>query len=101
MIESLLPASLPPLLLEETFYPLGFPVRIATNSEAILECARREWSAWIPAFHEQAVNLRFEVTEARGALPPPAQFRGHRHLFALTADTSNFAICDTRAGLGA
>jgi hypothetical protein len=88
-------------LLEETFHPLGFPVRIATNSKAILDLARREWGEWIPAFHEQPVTVRFEVTDARGTLPPPAQFRGHRHLFALTADSANFAICDTRAGVGA
>lgn len=97
MIESLLPAALPSLSLEETFYPLGFPVLIATNSEAILDCARREWTAWASAFDEPPVKFRFEVTEARGALPPPAQFHGHRHLFALTADPANLAICDTRA----
>ena len=68
MIESLLPASLPSLLLGETFYPLGFPVHIATNTEAILDLARREWGDCIPAFDEQPVTFRFEVTEARGAL---------------------------------
>jgi hypothetical protein len=92
---------LPPLSLEETFFPLGFPVRVSTNSEAILECARREWSAWVPAFDAPSVNLRFEVAEAPGALPPPTHFGGYRHLFGLTADAENFAIGDTRAGLGA
>lgn len=100
MIECLLPAPLPPLSLEETFYPLGFPVHISTNSDAILKCARREWGAWVPAFDEPPVNLRFEVSGASGATPPPAQFRGHRHLFAFAADSENFAIGDARAGIG-
>ena len=88
-------------VLQETFYPLGFPFRISTNSGLILETARREWACWSPAFDVPPVDLRLEV--ARGAaVPPPAVFRAHGRLFALVADSENLVVCDTasRSGSG-
>jgi hypothetical protein len=100
MIGSLLRRPSAPLPFEETLYPLGFPVRISTNSELVRQAALAEWGAWIPASGEPAVNLRIEVSGTSAGLPPAAQFHAHRHLFALVADASNLALCDTRARTG-
>src|ERR1043166_5799370 len=100
MIESLLQRTLDPLRLQKTFYPLGFPLFLSTNSEAVFQAADAEWAVWAPGFDKPPVSLWIEVSKANGALPASTQFHGHHHLFAYVADARNFGICDTRARMG-
>jgi hypothetical protein len=89
----------------ETIYPLGFPLRLSTNSEAVLATVRNQYGAWKPLvhdlswFHKPWPELHIQVSGTAGALPPASVFHAHRHLFAYVADSRNFAICDrqTRA----
>ena len=85
--------------LQETFYPLGFPLIVSTNSVAALEAARVEWRAWTPVYAEPPIVLNFEVSEGDEP-PPPAEFHAHRHLFAFVSDAKNLAVCDTQARSG-
>src|SRR5579862_5555071 len=80
----------------ETLYPLGFPMRISTNSAAVLAAVRTEYGAWMPLFDEAPLELQIEVAGPAGVMPPAAAFHAHRHLFAFVADARNFAICDRR-----
>src|ERR1700680_1260802 len=103
MIGSPLRQTPEPLSLEETLYPVGFPLRISTNSELVLRAARTEWGDWRPAGAERTVSLDIQVSPGGHApveAPGPAEFHAHRHLFALVADASAFAVCDTRARTG-
>ena len=106
MIECLLLLVLDSLTLQETLYPLGFPVLISTNSEAVARMARAEWGEWMRAFDQPPIRLRIEVSRGSGAVnqgaahPPAAQFRADGHLFVFAADSENVAVCDTRARTG-
>ncbi len=97
----LLPRALDALSLQETFYPLGFPVCISTNSDALLKIVRTEWGVWRAVFDEPPIHLRIEVSGEGSGSPPPAEFRAHRHLFAFVADAMNLGVCDTRTRSGA
>lgn len=87
-------------LLQATFYPLGFPLTISTNSPGVLEIARAEWSAWTVAYEEPPLVLNVLVAPHGEVLPPPSEFHAHRHLFAFVSDARNFAVCDTQARSG-
>jgi hypothetical protein len=101
VIESLLPLPLAhSLRFQETFYPLGFPLIVTTNSKAVLETARVEWDMWAPTFDEPPVVLSFNVSPDNSALPPAAEFHAHGHLFAFVSDARNLAVCDTETRSG-
>ena len=90
------------LLLQETFYPLGFPVIVATHSQQILDAAHLEWDPWGPAarFDEPPITLSFHVSEAHAMLPETSSFHAHQHQFAFVADSKNQAICHTNTRTG-
>lgn len=103
MIGSLLQPHLErPSLLQETFYPLGFPVTVSANSRAVLDAAHIEWDAWGPAAEsdESPIVLTFHVSEDRPELPETSAFHAHEHQFAFVADAGNLAVCDTRTRSG-
>lgn len=80
------------------FYPLGFPLSVTTNSEPVLRTLADEYGAWNRLSDTRPLHLRIEVSGSAPALPPPAEFRAHRHLFAFVADSANFAVGDTSTG---
>jgi hypothetical protein len=83
----------------ETFHPLGFPVELATNSEAVIAAARRSWGKFPAAHQKTPVSLCLTVTEHDDErLPPPPKFRTHRHLMSIVADARNQVICDFSRG---
>jgi hypothetical protein len=88
-----------PLPLERTFYPLGFAVRISTNSPEIVQAATEVWGSCERVFDEEPVQLRLAVdpacTEAR---PPAAMPRAQGHLFCLVHSARNFATADLSRG---
>src|SRR5258706_5438650 len=98
VIESLLPRD----LFQETFYPLGFPIVIVSNSAATLQAAHIEWDAWTKVFDEPPILLTFNVSAERAALPETSEFHAHAHQFAFIADAKNLGVCDTstQSGVG-
>ena len=56
------------------FHPLGFPLRLATNSQDVLECAAESWGAWAAEFDRPPVELEVLVEES-GELALEAEFR--------------------------
>ncbi len=88
-----------PLPLRATFFPLGFPVEIATNSEAVLAAARESWGLFPSACQERPVSLNLAVTEHEGErLPPRPKFRSQGHLMSIVSDAHNQVICDFNQG---
>jgi len=46
--------------LSEVFFPLGFPVRVATNQMKVLEMARRSWSRFQQMNHSEPLLIELE-----------------------------------------
>jgi hypothetical protein len=88
-----------PLPQRATFFPLGFPLELATNSETVMAAARLSWGLFPAAYQETPLSLSITVTEDEGdRLPPLAKFRTRQHLMSIVADARNQVICDLRAG---
>ena len=83
------------LPLRATFFPLGFPVELSTNSEAVIAAARQSWGHFPAAFAETPISINLTVSESGGErLPPRPQFRSHRHLMSIVSDADNHVVCD-------
>lgn len=85
--------------LERTYYPLGFPVNIATNSEDVLRAADRNWGAFQRMFSTRPLQLRIGVLESDDEfqLVEPV-LRCQRHLLMKVGTMRDFAVCDLRQG---
>lgn len=81
------------LPLAATYYPLGFPVKLVTNSPDVLESAAESWGMWSREFASTPIELRVTV-EQEGDLALDPQFRARGHLFSIVADRHNYAVMD-------
>jgi hypothetical protein len=90
-----------PLPLHADYFPMGYTLRIETNSDRVHSTAARIWSRYPRLSGERAVHLNIAVSAGSTALPPPSpSFRGRDHLFSIVADRDNFATADLRTGIG-
>ena len=88
------------------FYPLGFHVQLATNSEQVLAAAGDCWAGFERRFPEPPLRLRVIVSPGEAAeggvtfrdSPPAPEFRASGHLLVLAADRHHFAACDLDSG---
>jgi hypothetical protein len=84
-----------PLLLEQTFFPMGFPVAITTNSEAVLNAAEEVWGLFDAEFPEPPIQIRFAVSGLlEGDCPPAAMPLAQSHLFSTVHSADNFMMAD-------
>ena len=84
---------------KRVFYPLGFPVEIATNAKEILEAAAQSWSGYSELFYTQPIQLQVAVSEGNSSECPPAPVcRVQRNLLSNIADRDNFGISDMARG---
>jgi hypothetical protein len=85
------------LPLRATFYPLGFPLEITSNSEDILDAARESWRHFEQSFDEKPARIHLAVTKDRTEpLARPPVFRARENMMSIVADADNFVICDYR-----
>src|ERR1700757_1959388 len=86
------------LPLSAIYFPLGFPLVIATNSSAVLEAASQSWGKFQARFDRPPLTLHLEVSSDGDSgspdLPPPVCNRVRRHLALNIADPYNFAVSD-------
>jgi len=84
-----------PLPLRSRYFPMGFPLDLATNSEDILAAVDRIWGQFPATCRELAATLRVVVEnrDARAA-PLPSMPRGQNHLVSMVHGPDNFAVCD-------
>ena len=88
-----------PMRLQQTFYPLGFPVQIETNSEEVLNCAGMSWQGFVKLFDTEPIRLRVGVRSGRHSeCPPTPECRVQDNLVSTIADVENFAITDLSRG---
>ena len=82
-----------------TLFPLGFPLRIETNSDEVIEVALASWSMFSPAFSEGPVLLSVGVSDGPAtSLPPAPTLRSRGHLLSIVSDAENFFMCDFSRG---
>jgi len=94
----------PELLLRETFYPLGFPVELRTNSAEILAQAHELWSVFGQSFETEPIRVDVhvvdvdhgneEASEGAESCPPAPVFRMMQPLLISIADVNNYSIAD-------
>lgn len=86
---------------EAVWFPLGYPVRVVSNSRRVLEAAEQSWNGFDPLFHGEPLEILLEVRSAAErieALPPAPThlFQGSNLL--QVADADNFYIADLKRG---
>jgi len=85
--------------LRAVFYPVGFPLEIATNSKEILAAAQESWECFGKVFSHPPLQLRIGVLEGGPAeCPPNPVHRQQCNLRACVADTENFSVSDLKHG---
>jgi hypothetical protein len=85
--------------LQATYYPLGFPLRITTNSAEILLAAEESWGRFREMHPQPAVQMRIGVLEGGPSeCPSDPVVREQRSLRARVADAENFSFTDIRSG---
>ncbi len=83
------------LPLQQTFYPLGFPLQICTNSPDVLSLAAECWRGFHPLFEIEPMRFHVGITAGGPSLCPPAPTsRVRLHLFSHVADGENFSVSD-------
>ena len=87
-------ASLP---LDSVYYPLGFPLHIATNSEHVLHAAAESWGDYAPVFDTAPLRIRVAISPGPAASAPPV-YTGQENLMLMASDPANVAACDSARG---
>jgi len=81
------------LPLRRTFYPLGYPLHLETNSQDVVEAAAEGWGMFSQTFDEPPVRLCLNVTDSDTGLSGlRSEFRWHEHLMLVLADPENFMV---------
>lgn len=84
---------------QKTYYPLGFPVTVATNSPEVLEAADQSWRHFTHLFDRPPIRLQIGISEAESRICPPTPVcRMRDHIVSIIADGENFAVCDLSRG---
>lgn len=82
-----------------TYYPCGFPLELASNSEEVLRAARETWQGYKPLFKAWPLQLRILLQDGPGGeCPPHPKCRLEHHLVFNVADQDNYLIQDISQG---
>jgi hypothetical protein len=85
----------PELSLRATFYPLGFPTELRTNSSEILLQASDLWSIFEKRFDTEPIRVDVHVVEGDSTeCPPMPVCRMMLPLIFNVADADNFSLAD-------
>jgi hypothetical protein len=80
------------------YYPLGFPLRLWSNSRLVQDAAASAWAAFPATFDTPALDIHVLVEEAgANAVPSPPDYRGRDHLFMIMRGTDS-AVCNHARG---
>jgi hypothetical protein len=85
----------PQLSLTRTFYPLGFPAELRTNSAEMLDEAEEKWGVFEKRFDTQTIRLDVHVVESDSSECPPTPWcQIMQPLVVTVADINNYSIAD-------
>ena len=84
------PNDVPALTMSQTFYPLGFPLEIRTNSEEVLQQSRIKWEMFEKRFDTDPIVAEIHVIESASIdCPPLPQYHFFNNRMVVTADSAN------------
>ena len=87
------------LPLHKTFFPLGYPLTLETNSPDVILAGEESWGAMERMFDQAPVRVCLGVAEGESeALAPLAVIRAREHLMSIVAGSGNFMQCDFERG---
>jgi len=87
------------LPLRATLDPLGFPLRLVTNSMDVIQAAHQAWGPFSQAFDSPPMRLSLGVVDSESSrLPSRSKFRSREHLMSIILDVENFVMCDFNQG---
>jgi len=89
----------PELTIEATYYPMGFPTRVRTNSARVLRQCEALWSVFAPGFDTDPIRIDVHVTPGDDPECPPApKFQMMLPTLLNVADTGNFSVINLDRG---
>ncbi len=78
-----------------TFFPLGYPLVLETNSHDVLQAAEESWGGFERMFSQHPVRVCLGVAETNSDSPAQAPaIRAREHLMSIIAGPENFMTCD-------
>jgi len=89
-----------PLPYCERYYPLGFPVDVASDMREVQDAARESFGAYAARFDRPPLRVHVMTAEGGAVRPPDPVLRGQRHLLMWVSDHENFGAIDWRARFG-
>lgn len=89
-----------PLPFERVFYPHGFPVRVKSNEQAVLQAAERSWGMSQQRFDEAQIEVRYLVCKGPRKRAPAPVCRAQCNVLTMVADEHNYACSDLMRGFG-
>jgi HPr Serine kinase C-terminal domain len=89
-----------PMPFQQCYFPCGFPVRIWSNVQTVLEAAQQSWGACQQRFEASAIEARYLVCNGPRRRSPNPVFRAQSNLLTMVADEHNYACCDLERGFG-
>ncbi len=88
-----------PLPLRTYVYPLGFPLRVTTNSPDIITAVETLWGQFDQMFGRNVIDLRLAVSPGTSVRPGPVPFpSGQGHLITVVHSAADFAVTDVDRG---
>ncbi len=88
------------LPLRRTFFPLGYPLVLETNSHDVMLAAEEGWGASERMFHRDPVRICLGVSGGDGEPGATPRIRAREHLMSIIADADNSLLCDFERGFG-
>jgi hypothetical protein len=83
----------PHLILQRTFYPLGFPVEVHTNSERILSLFYEAWNVFDRRFNTDPVRVDVHlVANDSMECPPEPSYRLMQSTMVTVSDQDNYSL---------
>jgi predicted ATPase len=82
----------PELTMEDTFYPLGFPLHVRSNSAEVMRLSAARWGMFAPRSQEPPIEADIHIIEGDAvACPPTPKYYVMGNFLMLSADPQN--IC--------
>ena len=89
----------PALALESMFYPLGFPMRVRTNSEEVLQQCRLKWGFFKQEVDIEPMETQIHVVDTQSRECPPAPaVHVVENMLLLSADADNVCVVQIPRG---
>jgi hypothetical protein len=89
------PGEAPALTLEGMFYPMGFPMRVRTNSQEVLRQCARKWGVFRRRSNDKPIEVDIHVMESDAReCPPAAECHFMGNLLVIVADSHNVGTAE-------